>query len=254
MSIFKEDECFNQLETKIPNFHNKILQLILEDIQSFMEPTSTQQGGISPIIFYYLLSNFYKDWNFVVSDDPSTTIDGHETILLPERFLRLLRSDEEVWPAIMRLLLFLIGFVRLKGLRFLEENMSIANVTANRSIAEFVLSSPDRRNNTAEALKLMVGYASFFMHVDLREHSGLELNFEGSDELKELELAILNVLTCFTGHLDHWETQFRKHGLPGGGPSEHYFASLVGVTDFSHVEARITRLIISRNAPSDLLH
>jgi hypothetical protein len=251
MSIFKEDECFNQLETKIPNFHNKILQLILEDIQCFTEPTPEQRGGGTPIILHYLISCLYKDYN-VVSDSNS---NEEKSILHVARFLRLLRSNKEVWPTLMReLVISLVGFVYLKGVGFLEENcLSIANVTANRSIAEFILSSPDRRNTTADTLKRMIVYTH--QRIDAATpvdyHDSIVNDF---DDSKELELAILNILTCFTGHLDHWETQFRKHGLPGGGPSEHYFASLVDVTDFSHVEARITRMIISRNAPSDLLH
>lgn len=210
----KDDRVFNQIETLTPNFYKNILQLLSEDAKLLEKATVGPIRKHNSFFFYWVLLSFFKDTSSLDYDEYTT-----ESTIHVERFLRLLRSDPQVWPMVMR---ELVSFVKMAHgghnkayKQCIDSVMPIANAMAVRPIAEIILSSQVNVDITVDALKEMgslVMTSSFAKNVD--------------EDTKE---SITNALLFFVGYLDFWGSKFYKHKLPGGGTSKHHFVTRVGI-------------------------
>ena len=243
--LFKEDKVYNQIESLVPNFYKNLFQLLLEDAKHLEKPGQTRRN--KAVFLNWMLVSFFKDTRATDhSDDDNEEEDMDGNLIHADRFLRFLHSDPQVWPTIMReLVLFIKVFLGSNNLSIPDCVITIsliAHIVANRSIAEFILSTPEYRDTTADALKEMgslVLTSTFSKNVD-----------------NESRDAVKAALLFFVGFLDHWGTKFYKHRLPSAGPTKHYFVTRVGVEKryMAPVLPHVAQLVRDCNVSADILH
>jgi len=241
IKVFKEDKVYDQIELLVPNLYKNMFQLILEDTKLLEKSVDGKSCKNKAIYLNWLLISFFKDTRTTDHTD-----EENVNLIHVDRFLRFLHSNVQVWPSIMRELVMFIKMI-LGGKNVymyadcINSIPAIANATANRAIAEFILSSPEYRDMTADALKEMGC---------LVLSSSFSKNFD-SDEKELVKASLL----FFVGFLDHWETQFYKHKLPSAGPTKHYFVTRVGVEKrfMASVMPDVARIVKECNVAADLL-
>lgn len=237
VNISEDESSRYQIEALIPHFHQKVKQLILEDIalleKACMGPVDEEES----VLFLRSLLCFFYQTNLRKGKDPRMRP-------ISSRFMGLLQSDATIWPTIMREWSLMVKLIHGGHNAFLHDELGLAHpllsVVGSRPVAEYILSQPELRDSTADTLK---------------EMSSLMLTSSFSKNIGEFRVSFQTVFYMFVGVLDHWCGKFLKHKLAGAGPSKHYFVARVGISKSFMSDAlwQITGLLEACNAASDLL-